>query len=278
MTTITAYRTPQAFLDATERLLEQRELENNLILGLCNGFADRTRVYDTCVFINAVEDSEIRASSIRTVSKAVVSGTTQDLRHIKALADHYSDNGIDLTGVVGESRYSKAFAAFYGKPQVGERTMIAHRLASVNDLPSATGDLKVADRNDINLLTEWTQRFEEDTGTFPRRSDAQIRSSTEKMVGAGTVFKWVDNGETVSIAAIVRRKRRFGIVGLVYTPDRWRGKGYASGAVKRLSRHILQSGSEYCGLFTDRANPTSNNIYRRIGYVPTTEFTDIEFA
>lgn len=278
MTTITAYKTPQEFLDDTEKILEQKELENNLILGLCNGFADKTRVYNTCVFINSVDDNKIQASSIKTISKAVVSGTTQNPRHIKVLADYYLDNGINLTGAVGESFYSTEFSTFYGKHQVGERTMIVHKLTSVNNLPLVTGNLEVANINDVDLLAEWTKNFEEDAKTFPKKSKEQIRTSTEKMVLAGNIFKWVDNGETVSIAAIVRRTKSFGIVGLVYTPDKLRGKGYATSSVQKLSEHILQSGFKYCGLFTDKANPTSNNIYKKIGYAPTTEFTDIEYA
>ncbi len=278
MTTITAYKTPQGFLDDTEKILEQKELENNLILGLCNDFADKTREYNTCVFINSIADNQIQASSIKTISKAVVAGTTKNVQDIKVLADYYLDNGINLTGAFGESFYSTEFSNFYGKRQVAERTMIVHKLTSVNNLPWAAGSLEVANEKDIDLVAEWTKLFEEDAKTFPRKSSEEIMRNTQRMIGTGNIFKWVDGGKTVSIAAIVRKTKSFGIVGLVYTPDKFRGKGYATSSVQKLSEHILQSGFNSCGLFTDKSNPTSNNIYKKIGYVPTTEFTDIEYA
>ena len=100
MTTIISYKTPQGFLDSTAEILEERELENNLILGVCNGFADKTKVHDGCVFINAVADNHIQASSIKTISKAIITGTTKDIRHIKSLADYYIDHGQELLAKV----------------------------------------------------------------------------------------------------------------------------------------------------------------------------------
>jgi uncharacterized protein len=34
---------------------------------------------------------------------------------------------------------------------------------------------------------------------------------------------------------------------------------------------LLEGGHRFCFLFTDLANPTSNGIYRRIGYEPVTD-------
>ena len=277
MTTITAYKTPQAFLDDTEKILEQKELENNLILGLCNGFADKSVAHEGCVFINAVYDKQIQASSIKTFSKAIVSGTTKELEPVKALADYYLAHGISLAGCVGERFYSLEFSNFYGKQQKHDRTMIVHKLTSVNKLSLSTGKLVPATTNDLDLLVDWTINFEEDTQTFPRQSRERILKSTQTRLNSGHIFKWVDQGETVSIAAIVRQTKNFGIIGLVYTPDPWRGRGYATSCVQQLSEQILQSGLKCCGLFTDKANPTSNHIYQKIGYFPTVEFSDIEY-
>ena len=55
-------------------------------------------------------------------------------------------------------------------------------------------------------------------------------------------------------------------VNFVYTPPGFRCRGYGSTLVASLSRHLLNSGRKFCCLFTDRANPTSNRIYQRIGY------------
>lgn len=44
------------------------------------------------------------------------------------------------------------------------------------------------------------------------------------------------------------------------------GKGYASNMVAQVSKSILESGKEFCVLYADAANPTSNRIYQDIGY------------
>lgn len=277
MTTIKFYQTPQDFLDDTAEILEQREVENNLILGVCNHFADKTKVYDGCVFINSFDGGKIQATAIKTISKVVVSGVSKEIRYIKSLSDYFTDNKIDLTGVVGESFYATEFSKFYGKRPIGEKSLIVHKLTSVNNLPLATGQLETAAADDINLITEWTINFERDAQTFQIKSREQSEESTRTKIASGSVYKWTDNGEIVSIAAIVRKTRNLGIVGLVYTPGEARNKGYATSCVQKLSEYILQNGFKYCGLFTDKANPASNHIYRKIGYLPITEFTDIEY-
>ncbi len=57
-------------------------------------------------------------------------------------------------------------------------------------------------------------------------------------------------------------------VNAVYTPPEYRGKGYATSCVATVSQYLLTQGYQYCFLFTDLANPTSNHIYRQIGYLP----------
>jgi hypothetical protein len=51
----------------------------------------------------------------------------------------------------------------------------------------------------------------------------------------------------------------------VYTPPERRGCGHASRLVAALSRRILED-DRVAVLYTDASNPTSNKIYRAIGY------------
>jgi predicted GNAT family acetyltransferase len=64
----------------------------------------------------------------------------------------------------------------------------------------------------------------------------------------------------------------------VYTPPEWRGKGYASACVAALSQLCLDSGYQFCMLYTDLANPTSNSIYQKIGYQPIGESREYRFG
>ncbi len=277
MITIKAYQSPQQFLDDTQDLLEQREVENNLILGICNNIEDKIKEYKDYVFINSLDDSGIQATSIKTTQGAVVSGVTRDLQHIENLANYYLDNDIDLPGAIGESFYSTGFSRFYSKRHINEMSLIVHKLTSVNNLPSASGKLEPANTGDIDLIADWTINFDRDAQIFPVKSRGRVLEETRGRIAAGNLFKWIDEGETVSIAAIVRKTRRVGIVGIVYTPNELRQRGYATSCVQKLSEYVLESGFKYCGLFTDKLNPTSNHIYKKIGYEPVTEFTAFNY-
>ena len=66
-------------------------------------------------------------------------------------------------------------------------------------------------------------------------------------------------------------------VGGVYTPPEQRRHGYASSCVAALSQQLLDAGCEFCSLFTDLGNPTSNDIYQQIGYRPVCDTQEILF-
>ena len=53
--------------------------------------------------------------------------------------------------------------------------------------------------------------------------------------------------------------------------------GVASALVAELSSSLLAEGRQFCFLYTDLANPTSNKIYERIGYLRVCESAEIEF-
>jgi hypothetical protein len=65
---------------------------------------------------------------------------------------------------------------------------------------------------------------------------------------------------------------------MVYTPKELRGRGYATSVVAAASRAILAEGRRFCCLITDLANPTSNGIYARIGYVPVSDACVIDLS
>jgi predicted GNAT family acetyltransferase len=64
-------------------------------------------------------------------------------------------------------------------------------------------------------------------------------------------------------------------IAAVYTPPPFRGSGYASSAVATLSQRLLDSGRRSCFLYSDLANATSTELYRRIGYEPIADVVDI---
>ena len=271
------YKTVNEYLSENRAILEERELENNIILGICNSFPDKDIVMPDCHFISVFDGNEFKATSVRTLPKAIVSGTTKNKEDIKLLARYYTDNKINIKGVVGETMYAEAFTNYSNKKMISNRSLLVHKLEKVNPSEFPEGEFKPAKSNAVEYLSEWANQFQHDAHAFPKKTKAEMTYQVRSLISKGDLFTWVNKGELYSMAAIVRKTKNLGIVGLVYTPKHLRGKGYAKSCVSKLSEHILQNGFKNCGLFTESLNPTSNKIYKEIGYNVSTEFSDIAF-
>ncbi len=67
-------------------------------------------------------------------------------------------------------------------------------------------------------------------------------------------------------------------VGPVYTPPWRRGRGFGGAVTAAVSQAALEAAVEEVLLFTDLANPTSNALYRRLGFQPVTDRVVREFS
>jgi uncharacterized protein len=278
MYSLIAYSSPQDYLDASENWLMERETDNNLALGLCYAFSDKTQPVKDAHFINVFYNGQIIVTAVKTWHKLIVTGYTETREALEPLAAYLVTQRVQLTGLFGTVFHTHALAEILGRPVTEHIGILVHELQQVNTAPFPEGSFQPATASDLELLLDWTLCFENDIGMKPPKKREEIQPLVERRALSGDYFKWVRNGETVSIAAVVRKTKNTGIIGIVYTPPALRGKGYASGCVQALSTHLLQQGFSRCGLFTDADNPVSNAIYYKIGYVPGTRFADLSFV
>ncbi|MFE8956619.1 GNAT family N-acetyltransferase [Streptomyces althioticus] len=61
----------------------------------------------------------------------------------------------------------------------------------------------------------------------------------------------------------------------VYTPPEHRGRDYEAAVTAAVSQAARDAGAEHELLFTDLANPTSNSLYRRIGFQPVSDYRTV---
>lgn len=129
---------------------------------------------------------------------------------------------------------------------------------------------------DRELLIEWVAAFgQEALGELP----SELTRTTivvNRAINAGNYFVWDDNG-VVAMAGRTRPTRAGITIGPVYTPPKFRRRGYATALVAELSQLLLDEGREFVTLFTDLANPTSNKIYQQIGFRPVCDFAEYRF-
>jgi predicted GNAT family acetyltransferase len=191
--------------------------------------------------------------------------TPMESRAVLAMVDAIANAGVTLSGVNGDAATAASFAGQWGErcksaatPLMGMR--LYERL-ELGEVPRTDGLLRQAGPSDRSLMIQWTRAFQNEIGESA--NDTELR--VDRGLAAGQLWVWDQNGETTSMA--VGREPVQGVVRLsgVYTPPEKRKHGYAAACVHALSKH-LRAGGHRCVLYTDLGNPTSNSIYRRIGY------------
>ncbi|MEH7073790.1 GNAT family N-acetyltransferase [Neobacillus drentensis] len=140
-----------------------------------------------------------------------------------------------------------------------------YRLNKVNEtLEHSPGTWRYAEESDSSLIEKWFNLFESDTG-LPISPIEHLKKRVAMFLKEREVFLWEDKGKIVSMMKKSRPTKNGVTVSFVFTPKEERKKGYARTLVTEISGELLKD-FDFCVLYTDMMNPTSNKIYREIGY------------
>ena len=277
------HESPVDFLDACRPALEANEALYNLMLGISIRLVKNPLFYGSQPLLATVIDGEalsLAALMTPPYKLQVALFSAGSFESIKLLASKVDKSGWRVPGVTGEEKAAGTFAIHWSEIagttfHVGMRQQI-YELRKVNPIPYPEGIIRQATIADLPRAIKWRHSFHVDCfgdSAQPEVDDHQTRN----MIEEGNLFFW-DDPEPVSMAALTRPTPHGISVSLVYTPPEFRRKGYASAIVARLSQHGLDSGREFCTLYTDLSNPTSNSIYQKIGYNAVADVVEINFG
>lgn len=264
--------------------LETRESENNLPLGLAHTLARDSRYYgdDPPLLLSILEHGNPVGVAIRTPPRRIVlSRFDTDIEAaVDLLVNYLRSIEMPVPGVVGPETESRCFSDAWITAHPGATATISSRLRvfearSVIDVPLAPGRLRRADREDHPLMARWIAGFSREA--IGEDSDpGKAEHNAEKYIAERNLYIW-DHDGPVSIARESRAMKHGTVISLVYTPPESRNRGYATSCVYRLTKKLLAGRHEFCSLFTDLANPASNHIYQKIGYVPLGDTLEFDF-
>jgi uncharacterized protein len=281
--TVRTYADATAFLAAAGAELEKNEAANSLMLGICERLRTNPEWMQQSPFLATVSrGEELVLGVMMTPPQNFVLAVLGDgaPAALPSLVTTLRAGGWRVPGVLGPTEVARPFAEAWvaeagGSYSLGMAQRV-HELRAVA-VPEGTvpGQLRVATGADRALVTEWARGFYRDA--LGEEDLAQIQLLVKRRVGVGDIVIWED-GAPVSMAMRTRPAGRGISVSLVYTPPEQRRKGYATACVAALSRQLLAEGYDYCALFTDLANPTSNDIYTQIGYRPVADFDEYRFT
>ena len=200
-------------------------------------------------------------------------GNRQD--GIKLLAAEIRRLGIDPPNVFAERglawRFANAYASVRAPAQI--KTLVVMRLDKLDEYNKAPGYCRALDASDLYFVPYWERSFSEEcrTQVFPI---PEIVERLRARLIKGSHFIWED-GNPVSQAVHGRSTPNGAVVNMVYTPPHFRGKGYATSVVAKISGILLDSGYDFCCLFADAGNPVARKVYQNLGYYDVYTFNVI---
>lgn len=264
--------------------LETRESEHSLPLDLMYGLA-RNPHGDGAEppLLLSVQDKG-RAVGVAIMTKGrklILSRVDARIRDVVVpLIRHLRENEVSIPGVVGPSAEARAFADCWAAAPRGVTSNLAMRMRvfeirEVADVPLSGGELRLAGMGDHSLMAQWIAEFSGAIGE-PADFEAAARGA-ERFIQAEQLYIW-DCGGPVSIAKTSSATPNGITVNTVYTPAEYRNRGYATSCVWSLTKKLLSDRYSFCSLYTDLLNPTSNDIYSKIGYSPVGDALAFEFT
>ena len=184
---------------------------------------------------------------------------------VAAIIDAIVAADVALPGVIGDATTASQFAGEWTErrksaahPHEGQRI---YELGELQEGRSVDGRLRVATATDRDVIQAWFRAFESETGG----AGGDTGRNVDVRLSAGQYRIWEHDTAPVSMSWASPPVAGVSRIGAVYTPPDKRNRGYAEACVRELSR-LLQQQDVRCMLFTQLDNPTSNAIYRRIGF------------
>lgn len=263
------WKDPDHFSDRVMTALLDEEAKNSLMIGVLNNV--KQGIYETFHQFTVEEDGELLAilqvTPPHPLHYIVVKKERSDLLP-SFIIPHLLKEEVPFSEVVSERQQAERFATAWQEITSGTSEMFMsqglYRLDSVEDIDMAKGHMREATMADKAQLEAWYSAFEVESGLRSSPPE-KVAKAVQTMLDREEAVFWEVDGQVVSCAKRARPTVNGITVSFVYTSPSARGKGYARSLVADLSRQLLETKS-FCVLYTDLTNPTSNKIYREVGY------------
>lgn len=275
---------PDELLDLAGDFLAEREAEHNLIFGILGGVRRGLPAGHGDAYLAAILDGDVVVgAAVRTSPYGPVLSELDD----PGLADLVADDLRRVTGVLAGAlgpkaaveRFARRWEELSGASAVLQMEQRIHAASAATPPTGVPGRPRRVHQNDHALVLEWLDAFSAEAlpdgaPRFASRDWLDQRLADED----ATLMLWEHDGTPVSLAVSGQATPNGLRVGPVYTPPEHRGRGFATAVTATVTADALASGRTFCFLFTDLANPTSNAIYRRIGYRPVCDVDQWAFT
>jgi predicted GNAT family acetyltransferase len=189
---------------------------------------------------------------------------------VTLLADFLAEKKIKITGVIAKLELCQSFIEQYKKQvnitflqKLGTDIM---EIRKVNEIKPTEGIQRLALPEDAKLVADWMLRFQMEALLSELDYEAALKNA-EALIEEEKIYLYEITGHTVVSMAIAARKLLNGIaITYIYTPEEYRGNGYAAANIYYLSKALLEQGQKFCTIFVDKNNQLSIRAYEKVGY------------
>jgi hypothetical protein len=278
---VVRHRTIEAFAAAARELLLADEARHNVMLGLLGTLARDPGYFASFSAWTVEHGGAIVGAGLQTPPFNVLVAQPAAEGAVEALAEGIAAEGVDLPGVTAARPEVSAFAAAWERlTGCTSRLRVAqgiYRLTEATVPAGVEGSFRLATPDDRPLLVRWWEAFAAEAMPEDAAHHDAEAAVDRRLFRDGGAGLWEAGGEVVSLAGFGSETPNGVRIGPVYTPPERRRRGYGAAVTAEASRRLLAGGRTFCFLYTDLANPTSNGIYRAIGYEQVCESADLAF-
>lgn len=267
------YENARAYLIEHEAALLEHEALSQLVLYNAYRNPD-TEACDSCLF-GIITDEDIpilHFSNVAPKNMAVYAGDHPKetiIRASAALADFMADNHITFSGLFARLDVCQAFTEQYknltNTAFLAKLGMDIMEIRQVNDIKPKEGKHRLAMPDEVKMITDWMIRFQIEALASEIDYETALEH-TSRLLENNKIYIYEDMGQAVSMAAATRQLIHGVAINYVYTPEEFRGKGYAATNLYYMSKEFLEQGNEFCTLFVDKRNPLSSRAYEKVGF------------
>lgn len=271
---IRSEKNPSEFLKVAAGLLYSREAEYSLIIGFC---LHQIKFEKTdYLYFHIYQNGELIAVALVSDKNLIVTAAPGPV--LNKFARFLAENKISFGGVVGPAVSAEAITRSYAQAtNRGFKVGFKQRLfknESVIEPKNQKGSAYLATSDDEELVAQWLLNFQNECLPHETVTLEKMRSNAKEKIQADQVYLWRDESERpVSMCCLARPTKNGVTINGVYTSPDSRKNGYGSAVVAFATKNMLNAGKIFCVLYTDVANPTSNKIYKAIGYTEVANST-----
>lgn len=271
---VKVYENADAYLMDYETVLLEQEAISQLVL--YDAYKSRQKAGDDMIGLFGVVIDEnltvLHFSNVPPRNLSIyIEDDSKDVRKATmVLAEYLAENQIIPEGLNAKLEVCEAFIEQFGKCV---KCTFAERMAldimeirQLIDIKPSEGKTRLAIPNEVKLLTEWMIQYQIEA--LAKEVDYESALvSISKLINNNKLFVFEDSQQIVVSMAAATRQLFSGIaISYVYTPEEYRGMGYAATNIYNISRKYLDAGNEFCTLFVDKKNMLSKRAYEKVGY------------